>query len=108
MMNGKTLSVDRMTKKEIIELKKCIKEKDKRIKKIEGYFKLRNKLILTTIASLLCLSPYIFMFIYLEPLPMRIVYPLSLMVFAVIGVGGFVAGTVYSWFWSMTKIWEEG
>ena len=92
---------------EILKLKKCIKEKDKRIKKIEEYFWVRNRVILSVLASLFCFSPFILMFIFCKPVPIEYETPLILLIFALIGVVASISFILYSLMWLLEKIWSE-
>ena len=101
-MNKNNVEEERIDK-----LEKCVRDKDKRIKKLEEYFCLRNHLILTLFSTILCFLPYAFMFFYLKPLPESVEYPLSLIIFGVIGIITTVVVTIGSWLWLMKKIWED-
>lgn len=54
---------------EILKQKKCNQKKDKRIKKIEEYFKFRNKLIWTILLATLCSIPFALHVFLLLPIP---------------------------------------
>ena len=96
-----------MSKKdEIKELKNCIKEKDRRITKIEDSFKLYKNWILSIFVSLLCLLPLLLMVLFLEPVPSRCNPPLSLLIFGIIGVAVTVIFLIGLWVWLIIKIWE--
>lgn len=83
---------------ELLKLQKCIKEKDKRIKKIEDYFWLRNRLILSVLLSLLCILPWALLIIYVERPPADFV-------FSIIGMMASVVGTFIIWMFGLGKIW---
>ena len=53
-------------KDELAQIKKCLRDKDKRIYDLESYFELRRKLILTFDAISLGLYPLILIFLFVD------------------------------------------
>ena len=92
--------------KEIDGLKKCLKNKEKRIRKLENYFWIRNRIVLSIGATVLIFSPIIILFLFAEPLPDNAVHYLVVDIFAIIGAMFVVACEFLGWIWVMGKIWS--
>jgi len=97
-----------MTKEEIDKLKICIKEKDRRIKKIEGYFKLRNKLIVSSILSIVCGSPVIWMLsIFTKVLDNQDMLTAEENVIMLVGTITIIIVPVAIWLFLIAEIWDD-
>ena len=91
----------------IDKLEKCVRNKDKRIKKIEDYFKLRNRLIVSVCWSLLFVIPWLLFFLYAERVLDDSIYPITIVIFSAIGVTTLIVGPIYIWVSGMEKIWGD-
>jgi len=84
---------------EIKKLKSCIREKDKRISKIESYFKVRNKCI----ATILLILPFVIIIIssfFVSKEYLR-------MIFTTIGVVVSIIGSLFILIVGFLFIWDE-
>ena len=103
--DGNMKKVDPKTR--IDKLEKCIRNKDKRIKKIEDYFHLRNRLILSVLFSLLIALPWVIFLLYAEPVPDGMEIPVPVIIFSIIGAISCILGTIFIWMFGMEKIWPN-
>lgn len=95
------------TKEEIEELKHCLKDKNRRIKKLEKYFWLRNNIILSILGMLLVWSPLIILFLFGKQPPADRVHYLVVDVFSILGTIFFIILEILGTFFVLQKIWER-
>jgi len=98
---------DRNNDKERIDkLENCLKDKDKRIKKLEEYFWSRNCFIQSVFAMLACFSPWICLFGFTNTYIDTSVN-FGTLIFALIGFSVSIIVTVVILVIMLDKIWEK-
>lgn len=96
-------------KERIDKLEKCIHNKDKRIKKIEDYFKLRNKLIITAVLSIVCGAPVAWMmYVFPKVLDNGDMLSGDENAIMLVGIITIIIVPIAIWLFSFSVIWEEG
>lgn len=88
---------------DVAELKKCLKEKDKRLLKIENRFKLVKK-VFCSLGSCLFLVPFILMIVFIKPIPEGLRFDIRL--FCVIGVLFVIASSLALFLFTFLKATE--
>jgi len=103
VMNMKDESDD---KKRIDKLESCVRDKDKRISKLEDYFLLRNRLILSSILSVVCLVPIVWILsIYGIIVDNRDLISFDERLVMLVGMITIILGPLGIWMILIEKIW---
>lgn len=92
-----------MKKEEIDQLRECLKDKDKRIKKLEERYKLRNSILMIIGWTILCFSWMIYIFIFSDSESLKEIFK---NIVTIIGVCTTVVGTFVIFIFGGLKILE--
>lgn len=92
---------------EIDKVNRCLKDKDKRISKLEDYFLLRNRVILSIITLIICSLPTILILVYIKPLPVEIDVPVIYLFFMLVGLCAVSILPIILFSYLLPKIWGE-